>query len=199
MTLEELWELFPLSLVDPKPRWEQQYEAMERKLSSMIPSASLVSIEHVGSTALETIKAKDIVDVLVVLEPDANMRAVAEELACQGFIQMSASDDRISLNYGYTPEGYAENVYHVHLRFAGDDDELYFLDYLKAHPEVAREYERLKVRLLSQFPHDRDGYTEAKSDFVRKWTEKAKQDAIWPQCRSTMLPSDRRRTLNPSD
>ncbi len=54
-------------------------------------------------------------------------------------------------------------------------DELYFRDYLIAHPEAAAEYAELKRSLFKDFEHNRDGYTEAKGAFIRTVTEKAKE------------------------
>lgn len=81
----------------------------------------------------------------------------------------------ISLNRGYTENGFAEKVYHLHVRYAGDHDELYFRDYLNEHTRIAKEYEQLKLNLWKKFEHDRDGYTNAKSEFVEKWTSEAKK------------------------
>lgn len=89
---------------------------------------------------------------------------------------MSAGECRISFNSGYTPDGFAEKVFHLHLRYAGDNDELYFRDYLREHPKIAKEYEALKLSLWKQFEHDRDAYTDAKTEFIRKWTDLAKTD-----------------------
>ena len=91
-----------------------------------------------------------------------------------GFTVMSDEDERISLNLGYASEGFAEKVYHVHLRRAGDNDELYFRDYLNAHPQTAREYEALKLRLWKRFEHDRNAYTDAKTGFIKAVTAKAR-------------------------
>lgn len=52
----------------------------------------------------------------------------------------------------------------------GDNDEIYFRDYLCTHPEVTMEYEALKLSLQEPFRYNRDGYTAAKGDFVRKYT-----------------------------
>ena len=60
---------------------------------------------------------------------------------------MSESEGRVSLNAGYTPEGFADKVYHIHLRYQGDHDELYFRDYLRDHPQIAKDYEALKLAL----------------------------------------------------
>ena len=56
---------------------------------------------------------------------------------------MSAETNRISLNRGYTENGFADKVYHIHLRYIGDNAELYFRDYLNEHSDVAKEYEAL--------------------------------------------------------
>lgn len=175
MTLEELWELFPIVLVEHQEDWAMQYDEMEAHLSKLLPSHGDARISHVGSTAIEGIWAKPIVDVLVELEADEDMHAIAQLLEDDGFIVMNEDGRRISLNAGYTENGYAEKVYHVHLRYRGDNDELYFRDYLREHDEVAEEYEALKLRLWHEHERDRDAYTDMKGDFVRDVTNLAKE------------------------
>lgn len=85
-------------------------------------------------------------------------------------------DMKLAFNKGYTPNGFAEKVYHLHVRHYGDWGELYFRDYLAAHSEAAAEYGTLKVDLLKENKYNRDGYTDAKSDFIIKHTEKARQE-----------------------
>ena len=89
---------------------------------------------------------------------------------------MNIDETRITLNKGYTEQGFAEKVFHLHIRIAGDNNELYFRDYLKEHKKIAKEYEILKLSLWEEFEHDRDGYTEAKTDFIKKYTNLAKSD-----------------------
>ena len=84
-----------------------------------------------------------------------------------GYTCMSSTGNRMSFNKGYTPDGYADKVFHVHIHAIGDNDEIIFRDYLNSHSEVAREYEALKFSLLPQFQNDRDGYTDAKTDFIK--------------------------------
>ena len=104
------------------------------------------------------------------------MKDMARILEQNGFTIMSARVDRISLNKGYTKNGFADKVYHIHLRYAGDNDELYFRDYLNDHPEVAKEYEILKLQLWKQYEHNRDAYTNAKTDFISRWTAEARKE-----------------------
>ena len=147
MTLKELWELFPIRLVDPAPdRWKKSFNNEKKKLAAVLKERAL-SINHIGSTAVGTIKAKDIVDIMVETAA-GKMKECAALLRDNGYIIMSESEERISLNKGYTPEGYADEVFHIHLRNKGDADEIYFCAYLKERPEVAKRYEELKTELL---------------------------------------------------
>ena len=116
---------------------------------------------------------ENIVDVLVELPIGESIENATAILNRNGFIIMSADGRRISLNRGYTKDGFADKVYHIHLRYAGDNDELYFRDYLNEHPDVAKEYETLKRSLWKKYEHNRDAYTEAKTDFIRRWTQEA--------------------------
>ena len=176
LTLEELWQLFPIFLVEHDQTWQQQYDEMADTLSELLAGFQVQRISHIGSTAIDGIMAKDIVDILVELPGRANVEAAASKLEQAGFIVMSSEGGRISLNRGYTPDGFADEVFHVHLRYAGDNDELYFRDFLNDHPEVAREYEALKLALWKRYEHDRNAYTEAKTDFIASITARAKVD-----------------------
>ena len=173
MTLEELWALFPIVLIPHQPQWAAWAEGEMETLSSILSAYSPI-VNHIGSTAIPTIYAKPIIDILVELPSTSDWSSVKTLLERSGYICMSVSACRMSFNKGYTPHGYAEKVFHVHIRETGDNDELYFCDYLKANPTVAHEYETLKRSLLPEYEHDRDGYTEAKSAFVEKVMKRAK-------------------------
>ena len=62
----------------------------------------------------------------------------------------------------------------MHLRHCSDNDELYFRDYLIEHPDIAREYEKLKLNLWKEYEHNRDGYTNAKTEFIKNIQNKRK-------------------------
>jgi GrpB-like predicted nucleotidyltransferase (UPF0157 family) len=77
---------------------------------------------------------------------------------------------------GYTLHGFKGQAYHVHVWYGGDWDELCFRDYLKAHPDIAREYGVLKVRLSETYRNDREGYTDKKTVFIKRITAKARKE-----------------------
>ena len=176
MTLEELWELFPIFLVPHDDQWKDSFNEIEEMLTGLLSDHTVDRISHIGSTAIQGIWAKNIIDVMVEIPQSVDMKEIARVLEQNGFIRMSSEAKRISLNKGYTENGFADKVYHIHLRYTGDNDELYFRDYLNEHPDAAKEYETLKLRLWKQYEHDRDAYTDAKTDFISKWTAESRKE-----------------------
>lgn len=166
MTLTELWELFPVILTPHNPLWNDWAKEEMQLLYSLLTEYCPI-INHIGSTAIPDIQAKSIIDILVEVSTGAEWLQIKNIMRANGYICMSETDKRISFNKGYTPAGYAEKVFHIHFHRIGDNDEIRFRDYLIAHPDVAREYERLKISLLPKYRNDRDGYTEAKTGFVK--------------------------------
>lgn len=175
MTLQELWNLFPIFLVPHDDKWKVYYDEIRNFLEKTLSGYPVERISHIGSTAIFGIWAKNIVDVMIEISRCADIDKVAKKIEEIGFLRMSTEKDRISFNRGYTKNGFAEKVFHLHLRFAGDNDELYFRDYLNEHPQTAGEYEALKLKLWKQFEHNRDAYTDAKTEFIQKWTGEAKR------------------------
>ena len=155
-------------------RWATWYAEEELTLKKYLSAEWVKRISHIGSTAVKGIWAKPIMDILVEVIPESDLQQVKPILEKAGYLCMSESSKRLSFNKGYTENGFAERVFHLHLRKAGDNDELYFRDYLNAHSDVAKEYEKLKLSLWKQYEHDRDGYTERKTAFVSEHTYKAK-------------------------
>lgn len=174
MSLKELWKLFPIFLVEHNKGWIQWYEEEKKSILSAVPSKIIKRISHIGSTAILEIWAKNIVDILVEVNDKADLDIVKNILINNGWLCMNMTETRIILNKGYTKHGFAEKVFHLHIRIVGDNDELYFREYLNEHKEIGKEYEILKLSLWKEFEHDRDGYTEVKTDFIRKYTNLAK-------------------------
>lgn len=172
MSLEELWQLFPIFLTEHRDCWREWYLEEEALLKRALPFVKRIS--HIGSTAVSAIWAKPIIDILAEIPGEKSLGGCKEILLRSGYICMSQRESRLSFNKGYTQDGFAERVFHLHLRYEGDNDEMYFRDYLNEFPEAAKEYEEMKLRLWKEYEHDRDGYTEAKAEFVRRYTQRAK-------------------------
>ena len=174
MSLEELWQLFPIFLVEHKSEWKDWYESEKANLKKILGANVIKRIEHIGSTAIPNIWAKNIVDILLEVGRIEDLARVRDLLVKNGWIVMSESPNRISLNKGYTEQGFAEKVFHLHLRMTGDHDEIYFRDYLCQHSDIAQAYQELKLSLWKKFEHNRDAYTDAKTDFINHYVLEAK-------------------------
>ncbi len=179
MSLEELWELFPIILKKHNPDYKKWYLEEKENLIYNLDKDKIERINHIGSTAVEGLIAKPTVDILLEIDESYDLEKLKSSLEANGWILMHENDSKelnLVFNKGYTPEGFADKVFHLHIRYLGDWDELYFRDYLKKDVYVAQQYAELKLSLEKRYKHNRDGYTEAKSVFIDKWTKKARKE-----------------------
>lgn len=183
MTNEELWQLFPIIVREHDENWRNRFLEEEMALRRAIGQENIVRLRHIGSTAVPGLAAKPTIDILIELADDADIGQLALAMANAGYQESQQPDKpppHLMFMKGYTIRGFEGQVFHVHMRYAGDWDEVHFRDYLCRHPEAAREYEHLKRELAVQYRHDRDGYTGAKGDFVKRITGLARREAGEP-------------------
>ena len=95
MTLEELWDLFPIFLVEHNEKWVGYYDEIESFLQKVLNDYAVERISHIGSTAIKGIWAKDIVDVLIEISYNQDIEAVAHAMERNGFIGMSTEKSTI--------------------------------------------------------------------------------------------------------
>lgn len=179
MSNEELWELFPIVLSGYKKEWKQMYENERKLLLHLAGRDHVERISHIGSTAVEGLLAKPTIDILLEIDRECDLPKLILAVEKEGYIYVRKPRNpppHMMFMKGYTLQGFAKRVYHLHVRYAGDWDELYFRDYLKRHREAAEEYGKLKIGLQKKYEHDRDAYTRAKTDFVRECTKKARKE-----------------------
>ena len=183
ITDEERARLFPIILSEYNPDWPRWYAEESEKLRCLIGEEHIVRISHIGSTAVPGLTSKPTVDILMEIsegiDVDQLMAALPNpEYICLHPPTTPSEPPHLVFLKGYTPTGFADKVYHIHVRYPGDWDELRFRDYLIAHPEIAAEYAELKRKLRGAFEFDRDGYTEAKTEFIRSVVDKAKAERL---------------------
>lgn len=173
MTLEELWQLYPIILEEHNNDWDIWYND-EFKILERLLCDEEVNIYHIGSTAVQNIKAKPTVDILIETDK-SHIEECKNKLKNAGYLHMNTVENplRYAFNKGYEEYGYGDRVFHIHLRLKGDNKELYFRDYLIEHPDIAKEYEKIKIKLAVDYRNSRDEYTMKKSDFINKITNRA--------------------------
>ena len=176
MTLEELWQLFPIILTEHNPSYKLWYGEEKSQICKALQNRNICRINHIGSTAVCGLLAKPTVDILVELPADYDMDGITELIQALdwGLMSRNTSEKIMAFAKGYTPLGFADRVFHLHVKPHGDWGELYFRDYLRAHGNIAEQYGDLKRQLKDTFEHNRDAYTNAKTEFVLEYTRLAR-------------------------
>jgi len=181
---EELGKLFPIQIVPYDKRWVNIYISESALVKDKLGDSIALKIEHFGSTAIFGLSSKPIIDILVEIPPltDKLKDLIIKEMAAIDYHFIWRTDDKVPYMHfvkGYTVAGFRGNVFHVHM---GDKthslwDRLCFRDYLRQNKRIATEYETLKISLAKEFKFDREAYTNAKSEFVKRITDLAKHES----------------------
>jgi GrpB-like predicted nucleotidyltransferase (UPF0157 family) len=163
-----------VAIVDYDPTWPDQFEQLAAALRRHLGEAA-VAIDHVGSTAVPGLAAKDVIDVQVTVASLADADRLAPAFRQAGYAATPyRHDHRPAGDAGdpglwekrlwQSPPGARRRV-NVHVRVAGWPNQRYallFRDYLRAHPRAAAAYARLKRGLAEHLGDDLGAYTELK-------------------------------------
>src|SRR5215475_7943039 len=163
-----------LDIVPYDSRWAEAF-LEERARIAMAFGPFALRIEHHGSTSVVGLAAKPVIDIQVSVATLPPLDRYITPLAVLGYVHVPHQDDAVR-PYFHKPKTWP-HTHHVHLVEAGGDNELKtlaFRDFLRDHPEVAREYECLKRSLDSRYGAARQqAYAEAKGSFIAAVTEQA--------------------------
>jgi len=145
--------------------WPRIFET-EAKLLQDALGSNCVAIHHIGSTSVSGIHAKPIIDIIPVVKT------------------LSDINDNSLIALGYTPrgemgmpfrkfynKGEPQRTQHLHIWEAGNPEiekHLLFRDYLRTHPNYAKKYSDLKLKLAEQFKLERKNYTESKDSLIKE-------------------------------
>ncbi|PSQ15323.1 hypothetical protein BRD00_14440 [Halobacteriales archaeon QS_8_69_26] len=162
-----------VALVPHDPAWREAYEAEVERLES-IAGDRFLGYEHVGSTAIEGIPAKPVIDLLALVEDLTTARDLVPELTDHGYEHRPDGDvaGRIFLARG--PR--SNRTHYLSITERGSEvhrESVAFRDHLRENPSVAEEYAALKRNLAAEYPDDRDAYTAAKGEFVERVLDRA--------------------------
>lgn len=134
-------------------------------------------IEHVGSTSIRLIRAKPIIDMAVAVDRFEDLIPLLPEMEKAGFIHRPENDNEWQRYFSCNGERADIRTHHIHVVLTGSkewQDYINFRDFLNTHPETARAYEQMKLRLMQQYKHDRNAYTEGKAAFIQRILYKAR-------------------------
>ncbi len=148
------------------PAWDQSAREVMAALREILGSDAR-DIQHIGSTAIQGILAKPIVDIAVGVEDLEDMRGHDPELAARGFLFRGEDVPGQLLYVLAGPEDI--RTHHIHTVIWGQKDwnnYINFRDYLNCHPDMAQRYSQLKEKLWGQYGEDRRAYTQSKQALI---------------------------------
>jgi GrpB-like predicted nucleotidyltransferase (UPF0157 family) len=174
-----------VEVVPHNPNWNRAFQDESTQVIVALGD-NVIAIDHIGSTAIATISAKPIIDILVSV---ADIAKVDDRNA-----SMHALGYEVMGEYGIAGRRYFRKdnesgirTHHVHVFTVGSaqiNRHLAFRDYMRVHPEEAQRYSDLKQTLAKQYPDDIEGYMDGKDKFIKAIDQKA---AVW----QTKLSSNR--------
>jgi GrpB-like predicted nucleotidyltransferase (UPF0157 family) len=175
---------------DYNPTWPGEFEAIAARLQAVLgPWAQ--RIDHIGSTSVPGLGAKNIIDVQITVQ--ALNSALAEKLIAIGYGHRPEIDrDHVPAGEDPNPERWRKQFFfleqpagrrrvNAHVRMAGNPNQRYailFRDYLRMHPNTARAVERIKREIARYHPNDEDAYYDIKDPVYDLIWEAAKE---WAQ------------------
>lgn len=159
-------------VVEHDDSWPAAFEAEAAAIRAVLGDL-VVRVEHVGSTSVAGLAGKPIIDTQVAVR-HIDIAELSRALAPLGYANVPWFADATYPFFAKPAEG--TRTHHLHACVAGSDEEFRHLavrDFLRAHPEEALAYAKLKRDLFERFHGARQGYVEGKDAFVKALESRA--------------------------
>ncbi|MPZ98769.1 MAG: GrpB family protein [Dehalococcoidia bacterium] len=163
-----------VEVVPYHPAWPAAFEAYAAEMRDACGDL-LVTVEHIGSTAVPGLDAKPVIDLMPGVANHEDARRCIEPLERLGL--RYRGENGIPLRY-YFNDGVPRRR-NVHLFVVGESQwpaHLLFRDYLRTYADARDAYARLKHELAEQHRDDTLAYCVAKDDFVQGVIEQARAE-----------------------
>ncbi|MDN7243242.1 GrpB family protein [Planococcus sp. N028] len=154
-----------VTVTDYNPEWETQFELAAAEIRKVL-GEECVAVYHIGSTSVQGLAAKPVIDLMPVVRDIQKIDRFNEEMAKIGFV---AKGENGLTGRRYFQKGGDERTHHVHVYQEGNKEiarHLVFCNYLRENPRVAEEYGTLKKKLAKEHPYDIQKYIEGKEPLV---------------------------------
>ncbi len=163
----------PVEIVPYDPSWPTRFREEADILRRGLAAWLAGPIEHIGSTAIPGLAAKPVIDIMAGVQGlDVSRPAIAAATE----LGYSYAPYQVELEHWFCKPSPSFRTHHLHLIPVGTPQwsgRIAFRDYLRAHADVASEYEALKRRLAKEHRLDREAYTQAKGPFIERITKLA--------------------------
>ena len=150
-------------------QWKTDFEKIKQHLLPAIKD-TIINIEHIGSTSVEGLSAKPIIDIDIVIKDYSVFDAVVEKLASLGYIHEGnlGIKDREAFDYKGNTDLPKHHLYicpefsvEIHKHIA-------FRDYLKNNQEAVKKYSLVKETAAILFPNEIEKYIDYKTPCIEE-------------------------------
>ena len=157
-----------VEVVPHDPAWQHAFEKESGEIRGVLAD-NLLSIHHIGSTAIAGIYAKPVIDFLVGVADLARLDEQAVGMTRLGYEAMGelGIPGRRYFRRDREPGLRSHNVHAFEEGSPGLARHIAFRDYMIAHPAEAREYSDLKRGLAKKFPDDIEAYMDGKDAYIK--------------------------------
>lgn len=154
------------------PAWKDAFEEIKGEIEAALGDL-ILGVEHVGSTSVEGLSAKPCIDVDVVIADYSVFAEVVRRLETIGYSHEGdlGIRDREAFRYSDKPHLLKHHLYVCPRDSRELHRHLTFRDYLRSHPEAAKQYSQVKERAAQLFPEDMDQYIAYKSPCIARLYE----------------------------
>lgn len=150
------------------PNWKNQFEILKLMIKSYIGDY-ILDIQHVGSTSIEGLSAKPIIDLDVIIENIEILPKIIQKLEKEDYFYQG--DLGIKDRYAFQRTYDEEIKYHLYVcpkDGIGYKEHIFFRDYLRNNNEAKINYMKLKIALAKKFRKDSESYCNGKTKFIKK-------------------------------
>lgn len=155
-----------VELSDYDLNWNIEYKKEEELLKKVL-SDRIKEIHHIGSTSIEGLKAKPVIDILVVIESLEEIPEIEKML--KPYDYENRGQQGVSDRYFFAKGPEDARSHYIHFVEPNSNtyyNQIYFKRYLLEHPEYIKKYCDLKQELASKYSDERSKYTKGKNDFI---------------------------------
>jgi len=159
--------------------WKLEFEAIKERLMNVLAD-EVVNIEHFGSTSIESMIAKPIIDVLIIVKDINKVDSFNQQMSELGYIA-KGENGIVNRRYfqKFADDG-VNHLEHIHCYQIGNEKaqaEIMFRDYLRSSEGARNKYSKLKLEAAKLFENDPEKYQEYKSNLIEELSKEAKQFA----------------------
>ena len=164
----------PVVIVPYDHAWPAMFDAEKPLIEELLKPWLKGTIEHIGSTAVASLPAKPIIDIMAGVESLQASRPAIAVVIKLGYCYYPYKPDQL---HWFCKPSDEVRTHHLHLVPYGNElwkERIAFRDALRNNPEIANEYAALKQALSEEHRSDREAYTEAKSQFITSVLNRSK-------------------------